>query len=80
MTGIWLLSASPLPGQAREAAGTWRQQLVKLAQRGRVAFFHMHCGIQEGNSSFFARKTPPALLLLFFQPVPAFRTANEAGI
>lgn len=40
----------------------------------RVAFFHMHCGIQEGNFFlffFFWKENPPALLLLFFQAVPA---------
>lgn len=60
MTGIWLLSASPLPGQAREAAGTWRQQLVKLARGEGACCILSHVLWHPGGHFFFlflARKT-----------------------
>lgn len=81
MTGIWLLSVSPLPGQAGEAAGTWRQQLVKLARGGVLHSFTCIVASRRAILLFFlAGKPPRPCFCCSFRLSLLPRTANEPGI
>lgn len=72
------LAAVSEPSAWAGRGGCWHTEAAtgEVGTGGRVAFFHMHCGIQEGNSSsffvFFLAGKPPGPASVVLLGCPCF--------